>query len=123
MSDFGAFIKAQRRARGWTIREAAGRIGISSSRLAELERGKSYHTDHVTKPSRELAERIAHGFGLPPSEVLAEAGLHIPAAAPLSEDAARLIALFEGLPPDRKALALEMMRLFAQTPALCANIA
>jgi len=114
---FPAFrrAKAQRRARRRTVKEAAARIGVSSSRLAELERGKSYHTDHATRPSRDFAERIAEGFGLAPSDVLAEAGFELPAAVPVSKDTARLISLYERLSPDRKALAMEMMRLFART--------
>lgn len=114
VNDFGSYLKAQRKARGWTLKEAADRIGTSTSRLAEVERGKSYHTDHATRPSRELVERMAYAYGLPVDILLIEAGYSPSPARDLSQEDNRMLLLFQALPPDRKELALGILRLMAE---------
>lgn len=114
MSDFGAYLKAQREAKGWTLREAAKRIKVSASRLTEIERGKSYHTDHATKPSREVVERIAQAYDLSKDLLLAEAGYDVGPLSELSPETLRLVRLFESLPLEKRKLALAVLRLFAE---------
>jgi transcriptional regulator with XRE-family HTH domain len=117
VSDFGALIKSKRQALGWSLRVAATQIGVSSSRLSEVERGRSYHTDGPTRPSRELVERIAIALRMPPDVALAEAGYPARAPTSLAPDSSRLLALYESLSPDRKAVALEIMRVLSDVPA------
>ena len=117
MSQFGPYIKAQREARGWSLREASLKIKTSSSRLKEVERGKSYHTDHATKPSRELVQRIATAYDLPKDVLLAQAGYEAGPLTELSQEALKLIGLFETLPADRKELALGIISLLASRAA------
>jgi transcriptional regulator with XRE-family HTH domain len=114
VSKFGSYLKEQRKARGLTLSKAAELIGISTSRLAEIERGTSYHTDHATRPSRELVEKIAKAFDLPRDMLLIEAGHPVDAVSELSPEARRLLLLFETLSPERKRLALGMLRLLAE---------
>lgn len=114
VNDFGSYLKAQRKARGWALKAAAEQIGTSTSRLAEVERGKSYHTEHETRPSRELVERMAAAYGLPVDLLLIEAGYTPSIAKDLSPEANRMLLLFEALPPDRKDLALGILRLMAE---------
>lgn len=114
VSDFGSYLKAQRKARGWTLKEAADRIGTSTSRLAEVERGKSYHTEHATRPSRDLVERMAKAYELPADLLLIEAGYTPSPAKELSPEASRMLLLFESLPLDRRQLALGILRLMAE---------
>ena len=111
MQHFGDIIKARREARKWTLREAAGRIAISTSRLAELERGVSYHTERPTRPTQELVERIADAYGLPTDYALAEAGYPPSGSARLSPDAERLVSLYEGLDATHKELAIAFLRM------------
>ncbi|MNL38773.1 Helix-turn-helix domain protein [compost metagenome] len=112
--DFGKYLKAQRNARGWTLRHAAKQIGTSLSRLSEIERGQSYHTEHATRPSRELVEKIAQAYELSPTLLLTEAGYPVGPTAELSPEAVRMLSLFEALPTERKRLALGILRLMAE---------
>lgn len=114
MSEFGSYLKAQRTARKWSLRDAAGRIGISTSRLAEIERGLSYHTEHATRPSRDIVERMAEAYELPLNLLLIEAGYTPSPVMDLSPEASRMLLLFETLPADRKHLALGILRLMAE---------
>lgn len=114
MSDIGAYLRAQRLKKGWSLREAAAQIGISYSRLTELERGKSYTTDHPTRAGREIIERIAVAYGLDSQVLLAEAGYAVGEVSELSSDARRLLMLYESLPNDRKKLLLRTALAFAE---------
>lgn len=115
LSDFGSYIKGQRKALGWTLRQAAAHIGVSSSRLAEIERGKSYHTDHATRPTRELAERIAQAYDLPMDIVLAEAGFPLRSTPDLTPESTRLLAMFETLPPEKRHIVLGILHVFVES--------
>ncbi len=53
---FGQVLKRLRNAKGWTLRQAADALKINFAYLSQLEAG-------VTKPSEELARRIAETFG------------------------------------------------------------
>ena len=114
MQDFGAFIKSKREARNWTLREAADHIDISASRLAEIERGVSYHTERPTRPTPELVERIARAYEVPVDYALAEAGYTPHDGVQLAPDAERLVSLFESLDRERRELALDFLRLLLE---------
>lgn len=115
MSDFGNYLKDQRERRKWTLRHAAEQIGTSASRLSEIERGQSYHTGNATKPSRELVERIALAYDLPLQVLLASAGYPESGPREFSDEAKLVAAIFENLSPERKELALGMIRLLAES--------
>ncbi len=56
------WLKKQRQSRGWTLREATKKLGISRSYLSALEHGQK-------EPSTEILERIARGYGVRSDEV------------------------------------------------------
>ncbi len=114
MQDFGAFIKSKREARNWTLREAADHIDISSSRLSEIERGVSYHTERPTRPTPDLVERIARVYDVPVAYALAEAGYTPHNGLRLAPDAELLVSLFESLDRERRELALDFLRLLLE---------
>lgn len=115
MKGFGAYLKEQRSRRGLSIRKAAALVGVSPSRLGEIERGESYRTLRETRPSRELIESLARAYEIDVNGLLEMAGYQSAAAAPAFSPKARLaIELFESLDPDRQELALEMLKLFSR---------
>lgn len=112
--EFGARVRAKRIELGLKVREAATRLGISTSRLAALERGRSYSTDQVTRPSRELVETFARVYSLPLDLLLACAGYECGELAELDAESRQLLLMFNSLPPDRRFLALEVMAVLAK---------
>lgn|GEM_PF-2882093 len=115
MGDLGSYLKELRQRKGWTLRVAAAEIGISASRLTELEAGRSYRTTHKTRPSPDVVERLAAAYGLDPSHLLAEAGYDVGPLAKLGPQEQRLLSIFAGLSDQRKAIGLQMMRVLAET--------
>lgn len=71
---FGDYIYRARQERGWTLREAASRIGIAHSRLDELEKGHDWHSGKQFKPSYINVVRIAKAYGLPLDHLLTLSG-------------------------------------------------
>jgi transcriptional regulator with XRE-family HTH domain len=55
--NFGAYLKSQRDARGWTQPMAAEKIGIEQSYLSKLETGKA-------TPSEEMFERLVNAYDI-----------------------------------------------------------
>lgn len=70
----GDFIYSIRREKGWTLREAAKRIGIAHSRLDEYEKGFDNHSGKMVVPSYLNVVRISLAYGIPPNESLRLAG-------------------------------------------------
>lgn len=115
MSKFGTYLKELREAKGWTVRKAASMIDVSPSRLAEIERGESYRTLRETMPSRELIGRMAKAYEVSADILLELAGYQVNKAIPeISAEARLVLELFEGLSPERKDLAIQMLRVFAR---------
>ena len=112
--EFGGRVRAKRIELGLKVREAAGRLGISTSRLAALERGRSYSTDAATRPSRELVETFARIYGMPLDLLFASAGYAKGELAELDPQSRQLLLMFKSLPPDQRFLALEVMAVFAK---------
>jgi transcriptional regulator with XRE-family HTH domain len=110
----GAFLKAERQRRGWTIRQAAEKAGVSHNRLVEVERGAKYSTDRPTAPSRELLERLAEAYSLSGTLLLALAGYDEGETAILSDEAKQLVTLFEALPQGQKLVALDLVRVLVK---------
>lgn len=104
----GDYLKNLREKRGLSIREAARRVGISYTRLQELERGISRTTGKPTSPSTEILIKIAKGYEQPIPVLLEMAGL-----SPVSQDEhqeAELIKVFRELSPKGRELALALVR-------------
>jgi transcriptional regulator with XRE-family HTH domain len=67
--DLGARIRALRLARGQTLKELAGRAGVTESFLSQVERG-------VASPSIASVQRIARALGQSIAELFAEPESH-----------------------------------------------
>ncbi len=78
-------LRLLRAERGWTLREAAPKLGVTPGTLSELERG-------VRHPQDVTLARIAKGYGVPFEELLEEPALAGKAEAPLSPEQALSIA-------------------------------
>jgi len=67
-AQLGAEIRRKREAAGYSPEAFAAKIGMPASRYAALEEGRC--TVFLS-----TMERVAHGLGIPVSELLREAGL------------------------------------------------
>lgn len=111
--NLGLYIKKQREELGWTLRDLAEKSAISDSRLAEIERGRSYRTENPTRPSRENLASIANALNVPFDLLLALAGYEREQAPVELSPAARVAAaLFETIPMERQELALRVLSAF-----------
>lgn len=93
-------IQAHRSKMGWNQQELADRIGAHLNTIKAIEGGRSEGT--VAR-----REKIAKVFGVDLAALYADESMaHRRGAkvAPSFDDASKFLALFEGLPPERKAL-------------------
>lgn len=74
INTFGEYAYELRAARGWTLREAASRIGVSHSRLTEIESGIDGHTGKTFIPAYVIVVQMAKAYGVPTAELLRLAG-------------------------------------------------
>lgn len=63
---FGANVRHHRKARGWTLEQLAGQVGISRESIGKIERGKA-------APLFETAEKIATALEVPVSSLFSAA--------------------------------------------------
>lgn len=108
---FGEWIRERRSERGLSQKEAAARLKISPSRLAEIEAGVTYARGRPTRPSRELVLRMAVTYGLAEELLLAEAGFPVSKEPELSSEARKAIAMFDALSEEGQRLTLAFMRM------------
>ena len=71
----GEYLQEVRNNKGWTIREAARRSGISSSRIEEIEHSRSKATGKPTSPTLDLLRKLANAYDLPLTLLLEKAGI------------------------------------------------
>lgn len=105
---FGEFIAACREARGWSQRRAAREIGVSSMRLAELERGISRTTGHATRAAPELVGRMAAAYEVP-TETLRELAGYAREHPELTTDESLLLERYRGLDEPYRRIVLELV--------------
>jgi len=96
----GAYVRAARRRQGWTLREAARQVGLSHSRLFELESGVSSRTGKPVVPTQANLEALASGYGLPLDHLFALAHFpgYLSSRDGLSAEELGLVALYRSLP-------------------------
>jgi transcriptional regulator with XRE-family HTH domain len=68
MDDFVVWLNAEMKKRGWSLRQAARRVGVSYTAFADIADGQA-------RPNADLCQRIALVFQIPPEEVFCLAGL------------------------------------------------
>lgn len=113
---FGAFITACREAKKWSQRRAAKEIGVSSMRLAELERGVSRTTGNATRPAPELVARIAAAYELP-TDYLRELAGYAREFPQLADDEALLLERYRELERPYQQIALELVAAIGRVTA------
>ncbi|MBP3301467.1 MAG: helix-turn-helix transcriptional regulator [Clostridia bacterium] len=65
MISFGERIFNERVARGWSLRQAAARIGISHTYLSAIERESDPRTGNPVTPSPDSLLKICNAYGIP----------------------------------------------------------
>jgi transcriptional regulator with XRE-family HTH domain len=58
----GDYLKGVRLDKGWSVRDAAKRLGVSATRLEEVEVGISRTTGKKTIPGLEVLSKAAKGY-------------------------------------------------------------
>ena len=86
--------------------------GVSRSKfLSDIGAGKNsfvYWENHKNLPSGDTLLKIADYFGVSVDYLL---GKDAPEPAQMSADETELLALFERVPPERRALVLQMIKI------------
>ena len=71
----GTYLRQLRSARNLSLRKAAAGVGVSASRLGELEANRSRVTHKATKPATDLLIKLARFYDQPLGTLLALAGV------------------------------------------------
>lgn len=71
-AEFGAYLREQRCARGFSLREAAKRLGISGAWLSRIENAGPARLDSAAQ-----LQSFADLYGIPVAEVLDRAGFRV----------------------------------------------
>lgn len=98
---FGKTIFDARRDRGWSLRQAAKRIGISYPRLDEFETGIDGHTGKPVRPAYPTVLAMARAYELPEDELVVLAGYELPSPAQNDEERS-LLAAYRSLKPEER---------------------
>lgn len=104
----GDYLKSLRLDRNLSAREAARRIGISYTRLQEVESGVSRTTGKPTTPKLDLLIKIAKGYDQPLPLLLEMTGL---ASTKVNEQQeAELLQTFRSLSSTGRDLVMSLVR-------------
>lgn len=79
---FGPYLRRLRRERRMSLRDAAGQLGVTFTKLQKMETGGRFRL-----PTLDLLFALADCYGRPRPEVLAEAGIHLVEADDLARRA------------------------------------
>lgn len=74
MSDINKYLRELRKRRGFTLREAAERSGLSHSYISSLESGVHPKTKAPIKPSPETLERLSKAYNTVYEDLMRIAG-------------------------------------------------
>lgn len=86
----GEYVRARRKARGWTQEQLAERANVDQTFISQVETGR------VTQPSFTYFRRLAEGLDVPVNELMAVAGLlEEPAGDDETSEVRQLIAYIE----------------------------
>lgn len=78
VSDLACNLESARKAKGWSLREASARSGVSVSQISQIEKRQTRH------PRAATLECLAAAYGVPPGELGAPGAGHVTAAGPVS---------------------------------------
>ncbi|MEB3222239.1 MAG: helix-turn-helix transcriptional regulator [Candidatus Sericytochromatia bacterium] len=116
MDTFGSTVRRAREQRGWSLEDAARHIGLSKSRLRELETGLSLKTRKPTRPTADNVARVARGLGLDQDHLAGLAGLGYRVVPGSSEETA-ILAAFRALPQPMRPVAVRVVEALGDAPA------
>jgi transcriptional regulator with XRE-family HTH domain len=71
---FGEYVFQVRQSKGWSLREAAKHVGITHSRLDEIEKMIDNRSGKRHMPSYKNVVRLAKAYELPIADLLPRAG-------------------------------------------------
>lgn len=108
MDTLGSAIRRERKRLGLSLDAAAKRIGLSKSRLRELESGLSLKTRKPTTATADNVARLARGLGLDQNYLAALAGLGY-RIEPVRQDETKLLVTFRSLSPEARSVALRLL--------------
>jgi len=69
MTDLGPRLKAARKDRGWTLREAERHSGVPNAHISQVETGV------IKRPGMTLLARLAAAYGIPLADLLGLSGM------------------------------------------------
>ena len=107
--ELGPWLKAQRLRQGLGLRQAARAAKVDASRLSDIERGVDRNSKQPTRPSREVAARLAKAYDLGWDQVAEVAGWQGP-REPEDPELAELVATFKPLGTHERQLVLALVR-------------
>ena len=79
----GAALRLARLERGWSLRQAEAKTGVSNAHISQIEHGT------IRKPSLTVLAALAGGYGIPLKELVEAAGIRAPALVVPGEAAIR----------------------------------
>lgn len=106
VDDMATWLTEELRARGWSMREMARRVGVSHTAIVNIAHGRA-------RPSAGLCREIARVLRVPPEHVFRLAGL-LPPDPPESPSLVEANFLFAQLCEDEQDILLTMMRALVE---------
>jgi transcriptional regulator with XRE-family HTH domain len=103
------YLKEQRGAHGWSLRELAERSGLSNGYLSLLENGR------VESPSATVLGKLAKAFPLPVDELLRAAGIEMTAPSTGEVDP-QLVSALRRLDSDARQQLLSYAKYLGEQP-------
>lgn len=97
----GEYLQQVRFTKGWSLREAAKRVGLAHSRIDEVEKMIDARTGKTFRPSYVNIVKFAKAYGLPPDQLLKRAGYE--PGIELTDHEWRLISAFRRMPEAEQA--------------------
>jgi transcriptional regulator with XRE-family HTH domain len=103
LNELAEKVRSRRRELGWSTDQLALKSGVSATRINQVENGTiSEETGKVRRPKPETVTKLANALRLPPKELLRAAGYAAPEAGQPTGRGARMLHLFDGLPPEKQ---------------------
>jgi transcriptional regulator with XRE-family HTH domain len=113
METFGSAIRRAREQRGWSLDEAARHVGLSKSRLRELETGLSLKSRKPTRPTADNVELLSSALGLDQDYLAGLAGLGY-RIVPSSTEETAILAAFRALPDLMRPVAVRVLEALGE---------
>jgi transcriptional regulator with XRE-family HTH domain len=112
---FPMWLRREREARGYTLRELADRCGVTFGYLSKLERGVRDGSGLPARPSEEVVRMIADGLGVSVEDALTAAGYATGSPVTMQDmETVRLLRLIGSMSDTRRRKVIDMIDAFAE---------